>query len=132
MRGYLVRADEAAILVGNDEMIWPGIAMGASGLVSSLANLFPELYVQLFEACDAGDQGRARELQRWVWRLAEVCHRATPLAYVKRGLAILGIDVGEPLPPLRDLSAAETAALERDLRAFQEGWNRVFREGGGS
>lgn len=39
-------------------MIHPLISMGAAGLVSSLANLFPEIYVELFSSSRMGDAVR--------------------------------------------------------------------------
>ena len=131
-RGYLMVADEAAVFVGNDEMIYPLLLLGAAGLVSGLANLFPSLYVELFAASGRGDTSRARGIQRLIWRLCDICHGASPLAYVKRGLEILGVPAGEPLPPLRDLSPDEIRELEGDLREFQRLEAEIMAKGGGS
>ena len=131
-RGYLAMTQGTVLFVGNDEMIHPLVSMGAAGLVSSLANLFPELYVELFSSSHTGDVARARELQRLVWRLCDICHRTTPLAYVKRGLKVLGIEVGAPLPPLRDLSPPELEELRENLWAFQRLLAEIKMEGGGS
>lgn len=131
-RDYLSVASEVAVFVGTDELILPLLILGAAGLVSGLANLFPSLYVELFAAVRANDLDRAREIQRLVWRLCDICHSASPLAYVKRGLAILGFPVGEPLPPLRDLSHGELRELEGKLREFQRLEAGIAAEGGES
>ena len=129
-RGYLAVAEGLAVFVGNDEMIYPLLLMGAAGLVSGLANLFPSLYVELYSASVRGDLPRAREIQRLVWRLCDVCHGASPLAYVKRGLEILGVPAGKPLPPLRDLSPDEIRELERNLREVQRAEAGIMAKGG--
>lgn len=131
-REYLAVADELAVFVGNDEMICPLLLMGAAGLVSGLANLFPSLYVELRGASAKRDLSRAREIQRWVWRLCDACRRVSPLVYVKRGLEVLGIPVGEPLPPLRDLSPEEIRELTRDIREFQRVEAEIATGGGES
>lgn len=116
--GYLRLSGEAVLLVGVDEMIWPLLAAGAGGLVSGPANLFPELYVELFRVAAEGNIYRSRELQGLIWKLCDVCRYATPLSYIKASLRALGIDVGPVLPPLRELTAGELEGLARDLETF--------------
>lgn len=115
---YLRLDQGVPVLVGTDGMIWPLLAAGATGVVSGPANLFPELYVELYRVAKSGNIPRARELQALVWRLCDICHHASPLAYVKEGLEILGIEVGPVLPPLRRLTPGEREDLARDLKAF--------------
>ncbi len=116
---YLRLVPELSILVGTDGMIWPLLAAGASGIVSGPANIFPELYVELYHAAARGNITRARELQALVWRLCDICHHAQPLDYVKAALRILGIDVGSVLPPLRELTREELEELSRGLKALR-------------
>lgn len=131
-RNYLSVSSEVAVFVGTDELILPLLILGAAGLVSGLANLFPSLYVELFAASRGNNWDRAREIQRLVWRLCDICRGASLLACIKRGLAILGFPVGEPLPPLRDLSRGEIRELEEKLQEFQQLKAGIIMEGGGS
>ncbi|HDI11305.1 MAG TPA: dihydrodipicolinate synthase family protein [Candidatus Acetothermia bacterium] len=130
--GYLSLREDVTLFVGVDEMVLPLIAAGAQGLISSLANIFPELYVALYRTIEAGELVRARELQRLVWELADICHRGSPLAYVKSSLSLLGVEVGPPLPPLRDLGAEERETLRERLHEFRIRLEDLMVKGGGS
>lgn len=53
------------LLVGMDDAIVEGIAVGATGWIAGLVNAFPEETVALFNAARAGDRERTDELYRW-------------------------------------------------------------------
>jgi 4-hydroxy-tetrahydrodipicolinate synthase len=57
--------DRLTILVGMDDAVVEGIAVGAEGWIAGLVNAFPEESVALFEAASRGDKVRARELYNW-------------------------------------------------------------------
>jgi N-acetylneuraminate lyase len=48
---------------GNDELLCPGLLYGAHGGIGLTYNLFPELFVRLYEAVQCGDWRRAMALQ---------------------------------------------------------------------
>ncbi len=131
-RGYLSLGEDVTLFVGVDEMILPLMVTGARGLISSLANIFPELYVALYRAIEAGELVRARELQGLVWELAEICHRGSPLAYVKSALSLLELEVGPTIPPLRDLEAEERETLRERLHGFRIRLDDLMGKGGGN
>ena len=57
--------DRLTVLVGMDDAVVEGIAVGAEGWVAGLVNAFPEESVALFGAAQRGDKVRARELYNW-------------------------------------------------------------------
>jgi 4-hydroxy-tetrahydrodipicolinate synthase len=57
--------DRLTILVGMDDAVVEGVAVGAEGWIAGLVNAFPEESVALFEAAQRGDKVRARELYNW-------------------------------------------------------------------
>ncbi len=57
--------DRLTILVGMDDAIVEGVAVGAEGWIAGLVNAFPEESVALYEAAARGDKVRARELYNW-------------------------------------------------------------------
>jgi 4-hydroxy-tetrahydrodipicolinate synthase len=63
------------VLVGPEEMLADAVFAGAHGGVNGGANLFPKLYVKLFEVARAGDLARARELHALVMRISEGLYR---------------------------------------------------------
>jgi len=103
---YLELVDELLILVGTDELAVPLLALGAGGLVSSCANILPELYVKLFRAAQANEVALAAALQRLVIRLCRLTRRGR-VGFVKEALNALGQDVGKPVSPLLPLSLEE-------------------------
>lgn len=57
--------DRLTILVGMDDAVVEGVAVGAEGWIAGLVNAFPEESVALFEAALRGDKVRVRELYNW-------------------------------------------------------------------
>lgn len=111
------RSPELTFLVGSDSLLFPGLEIGCSGLVSAVANAFPELVVDLYEAYDDGDEDRARALQSTVFDVRAALKRGPYLAGVKTALSLrdLPFDAGGLRAPLRLMDESERAALERDL-----------------
>lgn len=57
--------DRLALLVGMDDAIVEGIAVGARGWIAGLVNAFPRESVVLVEAAIAGDHAKARAIYEW-------------------------------------------------------------------
>jgi len=57
--------DRLVLMVGIDDAIVEGIAMGAEGWIAGTVNAFPEEAVQLFEQARSGGYAAARELYEW-------------------------------------------------------------------
>lgn len=57
--------DRLVLLVGVDDLIVEGIAMGAEGWIAGTVNAFPEEAVKLFEQARRGGYAAARELYEW-------------------------------------------------------------------
>ncbi|RXK51942.1 dihydrodipicolinate synthase family protein [Halorientalis pallida] len=111
------RHPELSFLAGSDSLLFPGLEVGCSGLVSAVANAFPELVVDLYEAYADGDEARARELQSHVYDVRDVMKRGPYMAGVKTALSLrdLDFDVGPLRRPLRRMDEDDRAALRRDL-----------------
>ena len=58
-----MEAGRLNIVSGPDELMIAAQAMGADGAIGSTYNLLPHLFVQAYEAFNAGDVPKARELQ---------------------------------------------------------------------
>ncbi|MBO9661337.1 dihydrodipicolinate synthase family protein [Dokdonella sp.] len=57
--------DRLVLLVGMDDAIVEGIAMGAEGWIAGTVNAFPEEAVRLFEQARSGGYAAARALYEW-------------------------------------------------------------------
>lgn len=60
-----VLGDRLTLLVGMDDLIVEGIAMGAEGWIAGVVNAFPEESVRLFEQARRGGYAEARALYEW-------------------------------------------------------------------
>jgi len=104
-------------LAGSNALLYTGLAIGCAGVVSSVANAFPELVVDLYTAVGEGDDERARAIQDRVHGVLEAFDRGPYMASVKTALALREptLDLGPLRSPLRRLGDAETEALAEDL-----------------
>ncbi|MCS7098995.1 MAG: dihydrodipicolinate synthase family protein [Sulfolobales archaeon] len=66
----LTTIEDLAVFNGADETTLPALIAGARGYVSALANVFPELFVELYRAYSERNYGRAVELYRKVLDVA--------------------------------------------------------------
>ena len=111
------RAPGLTFLAGSDSLLFAGLEVGCAGVVSAVANVFPGLVADLYEAYDAGDESRARELQSTVFDVRSALKRGPYMAGVKTALSLRdpGFDVGGLRAPLRTMDETDRAALEADL-----------------
>ncbi|MGX1221165.1 4-hydroxy-tetrahydrodipicolinate synthase [Streptomyces ambofaciens] len=108
-----------AYYAGCDEQILALYAVGASGYVSTVANIAPDLFRAVLDAFDAGDTGRAALLQRRAIPLVEAMMAAGLPGTVtaKTLLGALGLPAGPVRAPLRPADRETTAGL---LAAYEE------------
>lgn len=109
---------ELTFLAGSDSLLVPGLDLGCSGMVSAVANAFPELVVDLYEAYDEGNGGRAQSLQSTVYGVRSAFKQGPYMAGVKTALRLRGFEAGPLRSPLRVMDDDQRAALEADLGAL--------------
>lgn len=102
-------------LMGSNRLVYTGLTLGCDGAVSAVANAFPEVVVDLYEAAHAGDDERARELQGDVLDVQDALERGPFLAGVKAALDLRGFDVGPMRSPLRSFSDDQRETLRDTL-----------------
>jgi 4-hydroxy-tetrahydrodipicolinate synthase len=132
--GYLQRAiaavrnrPEFSMLLGPEELLMEGMALGVHGGVNGGANLFPRLFVGLYEACVAGRAEEARRLREAVLELGSVIYGGDEpeLRYIrglKCALALEGICSDLPAWPFRAAGDSQRGAIEAGLKRFVEEW----------
>ncbi|MFB6183489.1 MAG: dihydrodipicolinate synthase family protein [Haloarculaceae archaeon] len=111
---------ELTFLVGSDSLLYPGLSVGCAGLVSAVANVFPELVVDLYDAYAAGEDDRARDLQSRVYDVRDALKRGPYMAGVKTALSLRDVDfdVGPLRSPLRRMDESDREALRADLEGL--------------
>jgi 4-hydroxy-tetrahydrodipicolinate synthase len=113
-----------SLFVGPEDKLFDALQLGGHGGVSGGANLFPHLYVKLFEAFRAGDLARARELQILVRRIGESLYRvgkhpSTVIKGIKCTLACMRICDDFMAEPFHRFRSAERELLQSRLEEVQ-------------
>lgn len=108
---------------GPEEQLSRALELGGDGGVCGGANLYPRLYVELFEAHQRGDREAVLALQEIIMEVSRSIYGvsggyAGVVRGIKCALAELGISSGvtaEPLGPLSPELSAQIAASARNL-----------------
>jgi 4-hydroxy-tetrahydrodipicolinate synthase len=85
-----------AMLVGPEEITGECVLMGAHGGINGGANMFPELYVAMYDAARSGDLVRVRQLQQFIMQISTSIytvgkHGSSYLKGLKCALSLLGV-----------------------------------------
>ena len=115
-----------SVLIGPESKLRESLALGGDGGVHGGANLFPRLFVRLYEACVAGDAAAADRLEAEAAKLHAIYdigkYASRHIKAMKSGASVLGIcpdTMAEPfnafLPPERDRVAAVLDTLDREV-----------------
>lgn len=120
---YLRHVREAApdieFLMGSDTTLIDGLAAGATGVASGMANTFPDVVVGTVHALERG-----LDMSAWEARIREIrttFSRYPYLAATRHAVAARGMDVGPVRAPLSDLTNEERDALTPDLTRILSG-----------
>jgi len=113
-----------SLLVGPEELLAASVLLGAHGGVNGGANLFPELYVELYHAARSGDLATVRQLHEKVIavssRLYTVGARGSSfLTGLKCALSLRGICRELPAEPFAPFLPAEREILAGRLRDLE-------------
>jgi 4-hydroxy-2-oxoglutarate aldolase len=107
---------EFQTLVGNGSILYPALAMGATGAILGVACAAPRVCVEVYEAVKAGNYEKARDLQH---RLAPVSHIVTAglgVKALKAAMDWLGFYGGAPRLPLLQANDTEKEKIKTALR----------------
>ena len=118
---------EFTVLTGPEELLRSSMAMGAHGGVNGGGNLFPELYVALYEAVAAGHENDAARLEQRVIELGGFLYTVGEaesgyLRGLKLGLELMGVCSAVMTRPFAAASAEDRALLLPRLERFAEEW----------
>ena len=112
---------DVSILSAYDAALLPTLAIGADGVLLGIAGLFPDLIIDLFNACRDGDYEKARKLTDELAPMSHYLYSVPPrsLRHVRtkaalKKLGIIACDMArEPLLPLDE---AERHKLDQAMR----------------
>ncbi|HTN75859.1 MAG TPA: dihydrodipicolinate synthase family protein [Pirellulaceae bacterium] len=112
------------MMIGPEELLGDAVLLGAHGGVSGGANLFPKLYVKLFQAARSGDLNRAKELHQIILRVSGSLYRigrhpSSIIKGIKCALACLGVCDDFLAEPFRRFRPEERALVESRLQMLE-------------
>jgi 4-hydroxy-tetrahydrodipicolinate synthase len=115
-----VKADHPSfsLLVGTEETMMSAMEVGADGGVCGGANMFPSLYVELYNHVVEGRREEAQHVQNLIVRVAQAVYTIGPastgyLRGLKGAVAYLGVCGDSLAEPLQSLNEEE----QRELRS---------------
>jgi dihydrodipicolinate synthase/N-acetylneuraminate lyase len=128
--GLLKHRRDWSLFVGPEELLPDAIFIGGHGGVSGGSNLFPRLYVRLFEAARAGDIARARELHAQVMHIRESLyfvgrHPSSIIKGLKCTLACLGVCDDFMAEPFHRFRAEERGVVQTRLKEIEAGLSKL-------
>lgn len=104
----------ATVLISAETLLVPATVVGCDGVLSAIANVYPEPLVDLVDVLARAQWDEARRLHHQITVIRDILAQGHFLAAVKQALTWRGLDVGSVRPPLRRLGIEE----ERRLHAM--------------
>lgn len=104
------------VLSGEDGLTYPLMALGASGVISVVANFAPKIMRQLCDAASAGNLNEARRLHKIVFDLTKAAFCETNPMPAKAAVSALGLCREEYRLPLVKMSPAKREFLMQTLK----------------
>ena len=119
--------NDFSYLIGCTSLSKAVLAMGADGVVPSVGNIVPDLFVKLYNAVLNGNLDQAEQCQKRADDISNIFQKnrnlSQALPVLKAMMHILGLCSPKVLPPMRDLTAEQIQALRKtmnDMRLLQE------------
>lgn len=112
-------SEEYYVAIASDVMILEAFLYNADSHICGICNAVPELGNLLYKSIIRGDIAEAMRYKRAIWMLRRIARdlQVEGLSLVKAMLRIRGLDVGEPLPPIRALNEKELSTLKKALES---------------
>ncbi|MEW6661451.1 MAG: dihydrodipicolinate synthase family protein [Bacillota bacterium] len=114
---YIEKAkkDGFACIIGTDGMVLTSLYIGGTGVVSAIANPYPEPFVKLYEAFNNKDFEEAHRQNNIISQLRDVLKIGPYLAGYKYAIETRGYRFSGLRKPLRDFTSQEKATFEAAL-----------------
>ena len=101
------------VINGADEYSYQAHLTGATGSVSSTANVVPDLFLKIYANVHTGNPARAWKYQVKLQEACALFHYGAMIAYYKEGLRLQGVDAGYVRPPQRELTPPEKKSFAK-------------------
>jgi 4-hydroxy-tetrahydrodipicolinate synthase len=113
--------DKISVLAGTADVALSTFLLGGKGGVIAVANVFPKLCSQLYEAFKNGKYEEAKTLQKRISFANEVLvKRYNQLSAIKEALRLQGLPSGYPRKPALPLDSEEKKVIQNLLNVINE------------
>ena len=103
--------------MGRDTLIFGALLYGCAGAVAATANVAPAVAVGIYQAVEAGELAKARELQAKLAPVRKLFGVGSHPAGLKEAMVQLGmIECGRCRRPTLDITPAQKAEVTKVLR----------------
>ena len=117
--------DRIDVFIGHDEVVLNALAGGCTGMILASAQVYPEVWQQVYAALQTGDLVKARELQQGVQKLSRIFCRYGGSVAVKQAMRMIGVPVGRPRRPLKSVGGALLHEDRAEIRLELEKLGKV-------
>lgn len=108
--------DDFEVIIGSDNILMPAILYGAKGSVSGNANVFPEVFIEFYQAIKEKNYDKAHEKQIIIRHIARVLKNGANLASFKQALIYRGFKPSFTRKPLLGLDQIEKNRLNDEVK----------------
>ncbi|HEY3368105.1 MAG TPA: dihydrodipicolinate synthase family protein [Symbiobacteriaceae bacterium] len=115
LKAFIAALPGKAVIVGTDTMLYEALEAGATGVVSAVADCFPEVMVSIYEDYMAGRKAAAQATQAQANLLRDALKLGPYIHPYKLAVSWRGLDFGGMRPPLRECTADEAATVRGAL-----------------
>lgn len=121
---YSIKRSDFSLFVGPEEIMAETVLMGGSGGVTGGANLFPRLYVRMYEAALAHDFEKIKIFQKQILEIATLLYtvgkyNSSYLKGVKGAASLLGLCANTMASPLKPFLPREMNKISENLIRIQ-------------
>ena len=108
--------DDFDVIIGSDNILMSAIMYGAKGSVSGNANVFPEIFIEFYQAIKEKNYDKAHEKQIIIRHVANILTNGANLAYFKQALIYRGFRAMFTRKPLLGLNQEEKTKLNKEVK----------------
>ncbi|RCW56495.1 dihydrodipicolinate synthase family protein [Halanaerobium sp. ST460_2HS_T2] len=113
-------SEDFEIVMGNDLLAYPAFLYGAKAVVSGHSNVFPEIFVKLYQSLQQGDLETARKMQEATTVIGSVLKGGSNLAYYKKALEFRGFKATYSREPIGKIGSSEVKKLKTSIEEIEE------------
>jgi 4-hydroxy-2-oxoglutarate aldolase len=116
---------EFQVLTGGAAVVYPALAVGASGAILALASALPEKFVELYDLVQQGKHEQAKRLQLALATTSKRIVSESGIAGVKYAMDLRGYHGGVPRLPLLPLAEEKKQQIAALLAQYETSAARV-------